>query len=244
LVEHGERRAAPIWGLTPRATHLHKTLFGLDKMRVVPVPDSVMAHVLVNLRGASELAKFRMWLVGSRLRAGRLQSDIDLVLSPRYDSLPSDQEIEQALWYCREFGLYGLTPPCVIDPCFRTCGPAVDVAPLLPNTIMKTIKLLSPRLMNLIMAEGLRDYRRVGDLAIEFVRLAQDTDYYKKLPKRVFAGSLSPYLRPAFEIPPADGTTAAGFRKVPTLQCDTGEANDDRSRYRSSNHYRIVPVSL
>jgi hypothetical protein len=40
----------------------------------------------------------------------------------------------------------------------------------------------------------------VGDAAIEFVRRAQDTDYYGKLPRGDFDGSRWPYLRQAVEI--------------------------------------------
>jgi len=142
--------------------------------------------------------------VGSRLEPGRTGSDIDLVLSPRPCTLPSEHLIERALWYCRENGLYEAIPACLIDPCFRVDGPTVALVPLRPHVRIKTVKLLSPRLADLVMRGRIREWRRVGDVGIEFVRRAEDTDYFGKLPRGDFDGSRWPYLRPAIEIVAAD----------------------------------------
>ena len=104
--------------LTARGLGMQRRLFGPDIEGLPPVSDAGLGHVLRDLSAASELQSFRIWLVGSRLEPGRTGSDIDLVLSPRPGTLPSEHLIEHALWYCREYGLYGSAPSCVIDPCF------------------------------------------------------------------------------------------------------------------------------
>jgi hypothetical protein len=186
--------------LTARGLDMQQRLFGPDVQGLAPVSDAGLGRVLRDLRAAAELRSFRIWLVGSRLEPGRTGSDIDLVLSPRPGTSPSEHLIEQALWYCREHGLYGATPACVIDPCFRAAGPTVGLVPLRPHATIKTVKLLSPRLADLVTRGRIRECRPVGDAAIEFVRRAQDTDYYGKLPRGDFDGSRWPYLRQAVEI--------------------------------------------
>jgi hypothetical protein len=186
--------------LTARGLDMQQRLFGPDMQGLAPVSDAELGRVLHDLRAAAELRSFRIWLVGSRLEPGRTGSDIDLVLSPRAGTWPSEHLIGQALWYCREYGLYGAIPACVIDPCFRVDGPTVDLVPLRPHVTIKTIKLLSPRLADLVTRGRIRESRPVGEVGIELVRRAQDTDYYGKLPLGDFDGSRWPYLRPAAEI--------------------------------------------
>jgi hypothetical protein len=190
--------------VTARGLGMQQRLFGPDIQGLAPVSDAGLGRVLRDLPAASELQSFRIWLVGSRLEPGRTGSDIDLVLSPRPGTLPSEHLIEHALWYCREYGLYGATPACVIDPCFRAGGPTVALVPLRPHVRIKTVKLLSPRLADLVTRGRIPVCRRVGDVGIEFVRRAEDTDYFGKLPRGDFDGSRWPYLRPAIEIVPAD----------------------------------------
>ena len=40
----------------------------------------------------------------------------------------------------------------------------------------------------------------MGEISIEFLRRAEDTGYYGKLPREDFDGSRWPYLRPAIEV--------------------------------------------
>jgi hypothetical protein len=183
---------------------LQHRLFGPHVKRLGPVSDTDMGRVLRDLRAAPELGPFRIWLVGSRVEPEKRGSDIDLVLSPRPGTLPSDYRIEHALRYCREYGLYGASPACVIDPCFRVGGPTVGLVPLPPRVVIKTVKLFSPRLSDLVARGRIRECRRLGDISIEFVRRAADTDYYGKLPRGDFDGSRLPYLRPAIEVTFAD----------------------------------------
>jgi hypothetical protein len=175
-------------------------LFGLKQEDIAPVSDADLWRILGELRAASVLDPVRLWLVGSRVEPGKVSSDVDLVLSPRAGFALSDCLIERALWYCRYFGLYVADPQCVMDPCFRAGGPAETIVPLQPDTIIQTLKLLSPKLARLVAAGQISQYRRAGRRSIEYVRRAGDTDYYKKLPKRNFDGEPSPYLRPAVEI--------------------------------------------
>lgn len=186
--------------LSARGLGMQQRLFGPDIRGLAPVSDAGLGRVLSGLPDASELQYFRIWLVGSRLEPGRAGSDIDLVLSPRPGTRPSEHLIEHALWFCREYGLYGASPACVIDPCFRQGGPTVGMVPLRPHARITTIKLLSPRLAGLVTQGRIRECRRVGDIGIEFVRRAEDTDYFWKLPRGDFDGSRWPYLRPAIEI--------------------------------------------
>jgi hypothetical protein len=206
MTQHGGDRSVHrmVLRLTARGLGMQQRLFGPDILGLAPVSDAGLGRVLHDLSAASELQSFRIWLVGSRLEPGRTGSDIDLVLSPRPGALPSEDLIEYALWYCREYGLYGAIPACVIDPCFRGGGPTVALVPLRPHVRIKTVKLLSPRLADLAMRGRMRECRRVGDVGIEFVRRAGDTDYYGKLPCGDFDGLRWPYLRPAIEIIPAD----------------------------------------
>jgi len=190
--------------VTARTLAMQQRLFGADIRRLAPVSDDGLARVLGDLRAASELQPFRIWLVGSRLEPGRTESDVDVVISPRLGSLPSDDLIEHALWCCRDHGLYAATPSCVIDPCFRVDGPTVSVVPLRSDTRIRTVKLLSPRLAELVKRGGISEYRSVGHVGLEFVRQAEDTDYFQKLPRADFADSRQPYLRPAMEIVAAD----------------------------------------
>jgi hypothetical protein len=190
-----------VLGGSTRERHMHHRLFGPDVKRVGPVSDTQMRRVLRELRATAELKPFRLWLVGSRVQPGNTGSDIDVVLSPRAGVPPDEHLIERALWHCREYGLYGANRACVIDPCFRTAGPTLHLIPLQPRVLIKTVKLFSPRLVRLLTLGRLSACRSVGEVCIEFVRTAEDTDYYRKLPRRVFGGSQCPYQRPAIEIP-------------------------------------------
>jgi hypothetical protein len=183
-------------------------LFGLSKSRMIPVPDADMWSVLRELRAASELAPFRLWLVGSRVELGNNASDIDLVLSPRVGFSLDDRSIESALWYCRHYGLCEANPQCVIDPCFRIHGPTLGIAPLRAATVLQTVKLFSPKLSLLVAAGRIKDYRRLGRFSIAYLRRAKEADYYGKLPRRQFDGFQSAYLRPAIEIPVDEVPTA------------------------------------
>jgi hypothetical protein len=130
----------------------------------------------------------------------RTISDVDLVLCPAPGTRPNDHAIELALLHCRQYGLYGSDAACVIDPCYRQAGPTVARTPLFPHTRIRTIKLFSPRLENLINRGRIREFRCVGEVGIEFVRRANETGYYAKLPRENFDGQVLPYLRPAIEI--------------------------------------------
>jgi hypothetical protein len=185
--------------LTSLELSTHRRLFDFDKKRIAPVSDADVWRILRELRAAALLEPFRLWLVGSRLDPGNESSDVDLVLSPREGLSLTDVAIERALWYCRNFGLYVANPPCLLDPCFRAGGPALATAPLRPHTVLHTIKLFSPKLAKLIRDRRIRQFRRFGSFSIEYLRRSEDTDYYGKLPRRAFGGSLAPYLRPAVE---------------------------------------------
>jgi hypothetical protein len=185
--------------LTPIQLRMHRRLFGFDKK--MPVSDSDMWRILTELRAASVLEPFRLWLVGSRLDHSSRKSDIDLVLSPRAGfSLWSDVAIERALWFCRNFGLNLANPCCAVDPCFRPEGPTRAIVPLRPHTVLQTCKLFSPKIVKLVRNGRITHYRRFGFFSIEYLRRAEDTDYYGKLPSCEFDGSRSSYLRPAVEI--------------------------------------------
>jgi hypothetical protein len=186
--------------MTPIELRTHRRLFGFDKKQIAPVPDADMWRILGKLRAASVLEPFRLWLVGSRVDPGKESSDVDLVLSSRAGFFLSDVIIEQGLWYCRSFGLYVANPRCVLDPCFRAGGPTLALVPLRPHTVLQTTKLFSPKLAKLLLDGRLPQYRRLGSFSIEYQRRAEDTDYYGKLPSRVFDGSLSSYQRPAVEV--------------------------------------------
>jgi hypothetical protein len=200
LREPGRDLTAP--HLTAIALRMQRRLFGFDKKQLTPVSDADMWRILRELRAASVLKPFRLWLVGSRMHGpGNESSDVDLVLSPQGDISLSDAAIERALWYCRSFGLYTANPRCVLDPCFRPAGPGLVLVPLRPHTVVRTFKLFSPRLAKLVSEGRILRYRRVGRFSIEYLRRAKDTNYYGKLPTREFDGSVSPYLRPAVEVP-------------------------------------------
>jgi hypothetical protein len=109
--------------------------------------------------------------------------------------------IERALWHCRNFGLHESKPACLIDPCFRSEGPALTLVPLHPQAVLQTCKLFSPKLAKLALKGQLLQYRRFGRFSNEYLRRAEDTDYYGKLPSRIFDRSPSTYLRPAAEVP-------------------------------------------
>jgi hypothetical protein len=214
-VDRSVSRTAP-----PSTTLLgmQQRLFGSHMEGLAPVSDAEMAGVLCDLRGASALESFRLWHVGSRVEPGRDGSDIDVVLSPQPGTMPSDHLIERALWYCREYGFYGATPRCVIDPSFRALGPTVALAPLPPRAAIRTIKLFSPRLASLLRQGRIAECRRVGDVCIAFVRPAEDTGYYRKLPRRHFDGDSSPYLRPAIEISAMGGDVSPHHASIPMRQ--------------------------
>jgi hypothetical protein len=204
---------------TPRQSDMHGRLFGPDIPRGASVSDAAVYRILDDLRAAPELRSFRLWLVGSRLEPGRQDSDVDLVLSPGNRSAPDEQLVADALWHCREYGLYETRDPCVIDPCFRSDGPARDVVPLPPRALITTVKLLSPRMMGLARRGRLRMWRPFGDVALAFVRRACDTGYYAKLPLGDFAGAQCRYLRPAVEI---DSDTRHLAYRAPTDHTETG----------------------
>ncbi len=185
----------------PVDTHLQRRLFGFDRNRIPAVADSAVSRILRQLRTAPDLEPFHLWLVGSRLESGKESSDIDLVLSPRTGFSMTDLLVEQALCFCRSFGLFESNPACVIDPCYRLDGPTLAIAPLSPQTVLKTCKLYSPRLAKLAESGQFLHYRRFGKIGIEYLRRAGDTNFYAKLPRREFDASPLPYLRPAVEIP-------------------------------------------
>jgi hypothetical protein len=187
--------------LTPVDTHLQRRFFGFDRNRMPPVSESDMGRILREMRTAPDLEPFHLWLVGSRLESGKEPSDIDLVLSPRNGFCITDLIVEQALCFCRNFGLYESKPACVVDPCYRPDGPTRAVAALCPQAVLKSCKLCSPQLAKLAERGLLLHYRRFGKIGIEFFRWAGDTSFYEKLPRQVFEGSPSAYLRPAVEIP-------------------------------------------
>lgn len=194
--------------LTKRQLAMQHRLFGPHVRDVARVADASVGRVLRELAGAPELRSLRIWLVGSRLTRGRTSSDTDIVLSPCVGTTPSDHLVERALWHCREYGLYGAVPACVIDPCYRVSGPTVAVTPLRPHTRITTVKLLSPRLVALVASGRIREYRQFGSFAIEYLRPAHETSYFRKLPRGNLDGSVFPYLRPAVEIA-LDGPDAA-----------------------------------
>ena len=181
-------------------------LYDLGPRRRAPVADADMWRTLRRLRAHPELVLFRLWLVGSRIEVGHDTSDIDLVLSPRADVVPDDATVDTALWRGREAGLNDSDPPCVFDPCFRVEGPSLRLVPLRPDTILRMVKLLSPRIVRLVQSGRIADYRRVGRYSLAFTRFAGETDYYAKLPRRPFDGDAEPYLRPAIEIVQAEAT--------------------------------------
>jgi hypothetical protein len=179
---------------------MHRLLFGIDKRQLTPLSDSDLWRILRGLRSHARFDPFRLWLVGSRVDPGHESSDVDLILSPRLRVPPGDAVIERALWHCRNFGLHLAKPTCVIDPCYRAQGPALARDPLRPDTIMQSIKLCSPKLARLINDKSIQQYRRLGRFSIEYLRPAQNTDFYGKLPTGVFNGKNEPYLRPAVEV--------------------------------------------
>lgn len=180
---------------------MHMRLFGDRTRRMSPITDVEMWRLLRELRTYSVFEPFRLWLAGSRLRPGKVMSDIDIVLSPRAGFTLSDQIIERGLWFCRDWGLHSASPACLLDPCFRAGGPRLDVVPLLPHEVLKGIKLFSPKIMSKVLSGQIREFRRIGLFSIEYCRVAVETSYYRKLPRRNFGGHLFPYLRRATEIP-------------------------------------------
>jgi len=186
--------------LTPIEQDMHQRLFGSAARRIQPVSDAEMWCVLRELRTASELDPFRLWLIGSRAEPGNNTSDIDVLLSPRDDAPLSDSVIERGLWYCRHYGLYLAGRTCVLDPCFRAEGPTLEVTPLQHDKSLQTIRLFSPKALREVTAGRIRQYRRLGYFSIEYCRRAGDTGFYRKLPTQSFKSMESPYLRPAIEI--------------------------------------------
>jgi hypothetical protein len=179
---------------------MQRRLFGVDARRAGPVSDAVMWQVLRELRRASALNRFDLFLVGSRLEEGHDASDVDLVLSPRPGSAFSDPQVERALWHCREYGLHAARPACLIDISFRRSGPHFHAAPLPPGAVLQTVKLLSPSLARLVRDGKLPRHRRFGRYSIEYWRTAGEASYYGKLPEQLFGGAPSPYLRPALKV--------------------------------------------
>ena len=190
--------------LTADLLQMHAQLYHFDKLQMVAVSDAGLKTLLHQLRATAVLDPFRFWLVGSRLEPGKDWSDVDLVLAPRTQSTVSDESVERALWHCRNFGLHGGGESgsshqcCLIDPCFRCTGPALEQVPLEPQTVLQTSKLFSPKLAKLTAEGRIKQYRRFGRCSIEYLRKAGDTDYYAKLPR--LDGSGASYLRPAVEI--------------------------------------------
>ncbi len=185
---------------TPSRLAMHRRLFSFNTKNFAAMTDAGAWDILRALRKAPELAPFRLFLVGSRLDPGNEKSDIDLVLAPRSGSPFSDYRIERALLHCREYGLFGTNPACLIDPGFRRQGPSLRAVPLAPTTVLQTAKLFSPKLARLVSAGTIQDYRRFGRFSIEYWRRAGESGFYQKLPRQRFNGVLSPYLRPAIEV--------------------------------------------
>jgi hypothetical protein len=178
---------------------MHQRLFPRVSADTV-IDDINTRRILRKLRAAVELSAFRLWLVGSRLQAKRASADLDLVLSPQPKALINDSLVDSALVYCRTFGLYEAEPSCLIDAAFRWHGCCVALKPLEPDSVIHTVKLLSPRILKLVADGGIESYRRVGHFSIAFGRRARDLDYFTKLPKGFFDGRPSRYLRPAIEV--------------------------------------------
>jgi hypothetical protein len=185
---------------TPAELGMQRRLFGIHASDVVPVTREAMWHTLRALRKAPELERFNLFLVGSRLEASDESLDIDVVLAPRRGCAFSDARIERALFYCREYGLRGADPSCVIDPSFRREGPSLRAAPLWPDQILQTAKLLSPKLAQLGREGRIADYRRFGRFSVEYRRRASETSFFEKLPQQRFDGAVCRYLRPAIEV--------------------------------------------
>ncbi len=184
---------------SPVVMRMQMQLFG-PRARRMAVSDVAIWRFLRALRSAAELDPFRIWLVGSRVEPGNLNSDVDLVLSPREGFPPADDAVERALWHCRSRGLYASSPVCVVDPCFRPGGPATAVAALHSGFLLAGVKLLSPRLLREAVSGQLEGCRPVGRFCVGYSRRAGDTNYYHKLPVGQFGGAQFPYLRPAIEI--------------------------------------------
>jgi hypothetical protein len=185
---------------TPAELGMHRRLFSVRAKHGAPVDDAAMWNTLRELRKAPELARFGLFLVGSRLDPGNEASDVDVILAPRPGSAFTDARIERALWHCREYGLYGANPACLIDPSFRRQGPSCRAVPLPPTAVLQTAKLFAPRVARLVSEGRIQHYRRFGRFSIEYWRQAGETDFYKKLPQQRFDGSLCAYLRPAIEV--------------------------------------------
>ncbi len=186
--------------VTPDVLGMQSRLFGPATRSSAPLSDAAVWGVLHRLRASPELAPFRIWLVGSRIEANRETSDVDLVLAPSGDAQLTDAVIDGALWYCRDYGISRCDPLCVTDAVFRRTGPKLDLAALEPGTLMGSIKLLSPLLLQEVLTGRIREYRRIGRFSIEYDRHAGDMTYYRKLPRRRFDGADLPYLRPAIEV--------------------------------------------
>jgi hypothetical protein len=186
--------------MTPAGRAMQRQLFSVTAQEIAPVTDAGVWRMLSALRNAPELDSFRLFLVGSRLDPGNETSDIDLVLAPRKGSIFTDVRIERALWHCRHYGLYGATPACLIDPCFRRKGPTMAVVPLRPTEILQTARLFSPKLVKLVAEGRIRRCRRFGRYSIEYWRPAVETGFYHKLLQQRFDGVLCPYLRPGIEV--------------------------------------------
>ncbi len=185
--------------MTLEIRRMNQILFGPRARGATAVTDTAVRQMLEKFREARELAGFRIWLVGSRLEANRETSDVDVVLSPRGPERPRDRTIEDALWFCRLYGLETMVPICVVDPCFREAGPTLEIVDLPADSIVTTTKLLSPNRQRDVLEGRIRDYRLAGHFSIEYSRRVGDTTYYSKLPLR-FSDEAVRYLRPAVEM--------------------------------------------
>jgi hypothetical protein len=186
--------------MTSEVLAMQIRLYGFKLDEIQPVSDILMWSVLRELRNCRPLDLFHLWLVGSRVEPKRDNSDIDVVLSPRSVALLPDEIIDNALLYCRSYCLYGSTPRCVVDPCFRVHGPSTDFAALKPDSLLKGVGLLSPYRIGELISGRLSGCRKVGRFSLEHRRRAGDANYYRKLPRAMFEGLQSAYLRPAIEV--------------------------------------------
>lgn len=189
---------API--VTLEIRRMQEALYGSSARGGIPVSDTAVWQMLEALRKAEALVSFRIWLVGSRLEANEVESDVDLVLSPRMGTRPTDRQVERALWSCRHYGIEAMDPICIVDPCFRLAGPTLNVVNLPADAIVSTTKLLSPGCWRDVSEGRIRRYRLSGRFSVEFSRPAAETTYYAKLPVFIRDGVISRYLRPAVEV--------------------------------------------
>ena len=164
--------------LTPIEHRMQSHLFGVNAKQVAPVSDAAMWYALRKLRDASEVERFGLFLVGSRLEPGNQVSDIDL----NSGALPRLQPLVRPGLNVRSgiavsMGYIEPIHPVSSILAFVEKGRASELSRSCLAGFCKLRSCSHQSWPDLSVKDAFQHYRRFGRFSIEYWRQADETGF-------------------------------------------------------------------